>query len=219
MSLKKNFLYNLTLTISQFIFPIVTFPYASRILGVNGVGVTSFVESFSRYFLIFAVMGIPIHGMREISKNKENKIITNKIFVEIFSIQFFTTILCTLIYFCSLFFLKDFNLNWKLYLMGGFLILSNIFSLEWVFQGLEDFKYITIRTVILRFLTIILLFLLVKNEDDYTSSGRKIFSSDFFFVFTLKTSDFIYTFNKIMLSFKVIYLYIYYCKSVIYVSI
>lgn len=168
MGLKKNFLYNSVLTLSQFIFPIITFPYAARILGAEGIGITSFIESFSRYFLLFAVAGIPIHGMREIAKSKASKEIVERTFIEIYSIQFYLSIIATAVYFISLIFLKDFEKFKLLYLMGGFLIISNIFSLEWVFQGLEDFKFIALRTVFIRVLTIVLLFLLVKTHSDYS---------------------------------------------------
>ena len=105
--------------------------------------------------------------MREIARNRTQAEVLNKTFIEIYSIQFYLSIIATALYFISLFFVKDFE-NYKfLYLMGAFLIFSNIFSFEWVFQGFEDFKYITIRTVFIRVFTIILLFLLVKTRDDY----------------------------------------------------
>lgn len=167
MSLKRNFLYNSILTLSQFIFPVITFPYAARVLGVEGIGITSFIESLSRYFLLFAIVGIPIHGMREIARNRTQGEALHNTFMEIYSIQFYLSIIATALYFVSFFFVKDFE-NYKfLYLMGGFLIFSNIFSFEWVFQGFEDFKYITIRTVFIRIFSIILLFMFVKTRDDY----------------------------------------------------
>ena len=145
MSLKRNFLYNSILTLSQFIFPVITFPYAARVLGVEGIGITSFIESLCRYFLLFAIAGIPIHGMREIARNRTQSEVLNKTFIEIYSIQFYLSIIATALYFICLFFVKNFE-NYKfLYLMGGFLIFSNIFSFEWVFQGFEDFKFITIK--------------------------------------------------------------------------
>lgn len=167
MSIKKNFLYNSALTVSQFIFPVITFPYAARVLGAEGIGITGFIESFSRYFLLFAVAGIPIHGLREIARNRSDPGIVERTFTEIYSIQFYLSVIATIVYFLSVIFIKDTERYELLYLMGGFLILSNIFSLEWVFQGFEDFKFITIRTVIIRALSIVLLFLLVKTPGDF----------------------------------------------------
>jgi len=137
------------------------------VLGVEGIGITGFIESFSRYFLLFAVAGIPIYGMREIARRRDDTTSVNRAFTEIFSIQFYLSIIATVIYLVSLLFLKDFDEFRVLYFMGGFLIFSNIFSLEWVFQGLEDFKFITLRTIFIRALTILLLFLIVKTREDY----------------------------------------------------
>jgi O-antigen/teichoic acid export membrane protein len=166
MSISRNYVYNLILNISQFLFSIITFPYVSRVLGITAIGITSYIETLSRYILIFAVLGIPIYGTRQLAKKKYNKLEANIVFVEIFSFQFFTSIFSTLIYFLILFYLNDFILYWKLYVMGGFLVLSNIISIEWMFQGLEEFKYIAVRTLLIRFISIILLFFFVKNKND-----------------------------------------------------
>ena len=62
MNFKRNFLYNSILTLSQFIFPVITFPYAARVLGVEGIGITSFIESLCRYFLLFALLAFQYMG-------------------------------------------------------------------------------------------------------------------------------------------------------------
>ena len=72
MSIKKNFVYNSILTISNYTFPLLVFPYVSRILGVGKIGIVGFIDSVTNYFLIFAMMGINILGVRECAKYKNN---------------------------------------------------------------------------------------------------------------------------------------------------
>ena len=72
-SIKKNFLYSSILTTANYIFPFLTYPYVSRVLGVNNIGICNFVDSVVNYFILFSMMGINIVGIREIAKVKNDK--------------------------------------------------------------------------------------------------------------------------------------------------
>ena len=96
--LKKNLFYNALLSISQFIFPLITFPYSSRILGPSGIGSVNFIDSFTQYFLLFSALGIPVYGVREISKRKSHPADLAKLFNEILFIHLVSTILFSVIY-------------------------------------------------------------------------------------------------------------------------
>jgi O-antigen/teichoic acid export membrane protein len=165
--MKKNFIYNFLLTGSNLLFPLLTFPYLSRILGANGLGICNFIISYGQNYIIIAALGIPVYGIREIAKVGDDKSLRSKLFFEILSIHFFTTCLLLVIYFVSIFLYADLRQYKELALLGGSLILFNVFSLEWLFTGVNDFKYITIRSVIIRALSVIAIFLLVKKSNDF----------------------------------------------------
>jgi O-antigen/teichoic acid export membrane protein len=116
--------------------------------------------------MLFAALGIPIYGIREISKTTNSFKIRSKVFSEIISIHFITSIFCILIYLFIITFFDRFHQNSTIYLFGAFYIFINTFSIEWFFNGLSEFKYIAIRSVLIRFFFLIGLFLLVKKSSD-----------------------------------------------------
>lgn len=166
MSLKKDFLYNLLLTASQMLFPVITFPYASRILGAEGIGLTGFVESYCQYFILLAGLGLPVYGVREIAKVKVDPAAISALFIRLVTLHFLFTLAALIIYFLTFLLITDLRMNSDLFLLGSLLILMNVLSVEWLFQGLARFKYITLRTITIRLITLALLFILVRDRGD-----------------------------------------------------
>lgn len=191
MKTANNFFFNLIQSISSVLFPLVTFPYASRILGPEGIGLTNFAENFCRYFMLFAALGIPIYGVREISKVSNSFQLRSKVFSEIISIHFVASCLNVFVYLFIIFSFQKFENYLGIYLLGAFYIFINTFSVEWLFNGLSEFKFIALRSVIIRFLFVIGLFVLVRK------------SSDVFWYFSLNV---LVLFINNMIS-------LYYCKS------
>lgn len=164
--LKKNIFFNLLLSISQILFPLITFPYSSRILGPSGIGSIVFVDSITQMFLLFSALGIPIYGVREISRLKNNKIALSNLFSELVTIHICCTLLFVIFYVSSALFIPKLSSHFSLVLIGVGILLFNVFSLEWFFQGMENFSYITKRTLLVRVLFIILLFCFVNKKTD-----------------------------------------------------
>lgn len=98
-SIKKNFLYNATLNVVNVLFPIITIPYVSRILGVEQIGVFSFVVTIVSYFSLFAALGMPLYGTREIAKVMGDNLKLNKLFNELFSINVISSIFFTVVFY------------------------------------------------------------------------------------------------------------------------
>ncbi len=165
--MKKNFFYNLLLTGSNLLLPLLTFPYLSRILGADGLGICNFITSYGQNYTIIAALGIPIYGIREIAKVGNDREKRSKLFFELLSIHLLFTCFLLIVYVGSIFLYADLKDYKDLALLGGFLILFNVFSIEWLFTGVNDFKYITIRSVLIRGLSVIAILLLVKNKDDF----------------------------------------------------
>lgn len=167
MSLKKNFIYTSLLTVSSFLFPLLTYPYISRVLGVTNIGICNFVDSIINYYLLFSMMGIALIGIREIANNKENKDELNKTFSSLFFLNSISTLLVLTILILSIILVPTFWEYKELMLIGAFKLIFNLFLIEWFFRGIEKFKYITIVTLLLKTLYVILVFLYVKKESDY----------------------------------------------------
>lgn len=166
-SLKANFVYKSILTVSNYLIAFITFPYISRILGVEKVGLVNYIDNTINYFLLFATMGINILGVREIAKTGSNPDNRDKVFSNVLGINtLFTTI--TLISYCTIISaIPQFSENSALLYSGCAKILFTNFLIEWFYTGIENFRYITIRSVLIKTIYVISIFLLIKESDDY----------------------------------------------------
>lgn len=164
-SIKKNFFYNIILSVTQVLFPLITFSYVARVIEPVGIGTVSFVESICRYAILIAALGIPVYGVREVAKLKDDKEKLSKLCSELLIIHFVATLFISLIYIITVFSIAKLNNNLDYYLLGLMMVFSNIFIMEWYFQGIGDFKFITLRTLIVRIITTISVFFLVTNAN------------------------------------------------------
>ena len=167
MSTKKNFIYNALLGLTNILVPIVTFPYASRILGPEGIGITSFAISLSTTFIVLGSLGIPIYGIREIAKTRHNKALLSKTFSELFSIHLFWSLLVVLAFALWLYISKTYEDEMALKYLSFVHIISSVGLINWFYQGIEKYQFISILNFISKILTIVLLFVLVKKPEDY----------------------------------------------------
>ncbi|SKB48767.1 Membrane protein involved in the export of O-antigen and teichoic acid [Parapedobacter luteus] len=165
-TIKKNALYNIVLSASQVLFPVIVFPYVSRVLGPKGMGSIGFVESFTQYFILLAALGIPIYGVREIAKVRSNERDRSAIFSELLCIHLLSTLVISLIFIGLFLFTPQLSEYRTLFWVGLGVLVGQVFLIEWLFQGLEAFKYITWRSLLIRTMSIVLIFLLVKDESD-----------------------------------------------------
>lgn len=170
-SLKKNFIYNLTLNLLNILFPLITSPYVSRILGATSLGKVNFATSVAAWFMTIASFGIPIYGIREISKVRDDKDKLSSTFTELLIIQCFFTIIVVLIYSMVAFLVPIFKNEIILFGIYGLYLLLNIFSLDWFYQGIEQYGYITARSTFVKLLSLILIFVTIHTKSDYLIYG------------------------------------------------
>ena len=173
-SLKKNSFYSFLNAFSTLIFPLITFPYASRILHPEGIGQVNFAVSIEGYFSMLAGLGIAAYATREAAKIRDNKKELSKFCKEMLIINFISMIISYSILTGCLFFINKLH-NYKiLILVRSTNIFFTTIGLEWLYRAEEDFKYITLRSLIFKFSGLAFLFLFVKNENDtiaYTIFG------------------------------------------------
>ncbi|WP_373212132.1 flippase [Ruminococcus sp. 5_1_39BFAA] len=165
-SLKVNSAINIIKTILSIIFPLITFPYASRVLGVNGIGKVDYANSVANYFVLFAELGITTYTIREGAKIRDNKEKLNQLCSEIVIISSISTVIAYMgLVLCS--FLPVFNGYQELLLLFGTTMLFNLIGINWIFNIFEDYIYITVRTFAFQLLALIALFVFVRTKTDY----------------------------------------------------
>jgi O-antigen/teichoic acid export membrane protein len=167
MELKKNVIYSSVLTSSNYIFQFITYPYVARILGVTNIGICNYIQCIVQYYIIFSMLGITTLGVREIAKCNGNKKRLNLVFSQLFSINFGLTMVVLVVYIIMVQIVPQFAPYRKLLYIGASQILFNLFTVEWLFRGIENFKYITIRTLVIRSIYVASIFLFIHNEEDY----------------------------------------------------
>ena len=166
-SLGLNAFLNGLKSVLNMIFPLITFPYVSRVLSVNGIGIYNFSNTYISYFGLIAGLGIATYAVREGAKYRENKEEINKFVSQIFSLNMIATIVSYLLLVASLMIFKNLHNYVSCILIFSLQILFTTLGTEWIYTIYEDYAYITIRSIIFKFISIILLFLLVRRPEDY----------------------------------------------------
>lgn len=170
-SIKVNYIMNIILTMSSFIFPLVVFPYMTRILQPTGIGKVSFASSLISYFGIFAQLGVPTYGIRECAKVRDNKEELSQLVFELLGVNVITCLITYVLFIISIFMILRLQQEKFLYAIMSVSLILNTFGMEWLYRALEEYSYITIRSVIFKCVAIILMFFLVKSESDYIIYG------------------------------------------------
>jgi O-antigen/teichoic acid export membrane protein len=165
--MKKNYFFNLLLSVSNILFPIISFPYVSKTIGPYGVGQVQFIASYAQYFGLIAALGIPVYGIREVAKQKHSREKLNHVFSELSIIYFFTSVILTLVYIGTLLWVPQLSHNRDLYLWSALLVLLSFTSIDWFYEGLENFSTVAIRSMLIRILSLVLMFVLIKSPGDY----------------------------------------------------
>ncbi|MCI5792182.1 MAG: oligosaccharide flippase family protein [Lachnospiraceae bacterium] len=166
-SLFKNSIFNIIYTLSNIIFPFLTSIYVSRILLPYGVGKVAVAQNLASYFVAIAAFGLPAYGVREFAKVREKKEEKNKVFTELFLINIISTTVAVIIYIAIVMLNNGFNGEWKLYIICSLSIFFNYINIDWIYKGLEEYGYITVRSLIVKVISFAALLVFVKTKDDY----------------------------------------------------
>lgn len=170
-NLKVNFIMNAFLTMSSFIFPLITFPYISRILGPSGTGLVSFATSIVTYFALFAQLGIPTYGIRAVARVRDDKVLLSKTVQEIFIINILMSVCVYIFFFIALELVPQMYASRNLFLIISSTIIFNAIGMDWLYKGLEKYTYITFVSILFKFIALILMFLCVHQKSDYVVYG------------------------------------------------
>lgn len=165
--LKRNFVWNSLLVISGYLFPLLTFPYITRVLGAENLGMANFAMSVVDYAILFSSLGLATIGYRYIPQCNDDKEKRNDVFSHLVTIHILMTLAILVVYTLCIFFIPKLSADKPLYFFGATKVIFNVFLVEWLFQGMQDFRYITLRTILVRTLYVIGVFVFVRNKNDY----------------------------------------------------
>lgn len=166
-SIGKNALYNTIKSISSIIFPFITFPYITRVLLTDNVGKINFGNSVISYFSLIASLGISTYAIRECSKCRDDKDKMAKVANEIFSLNLITTLISYALLLITIFSFSAFENYRTLIIIQSLTIMFATLGTDWVNNVMEDFGYITFRTLIFQVVSLVLMFVFVRQPDDY----------------------------------------------------
>lgn len=170
-SLKFNALMNMILTSSSVIFPLITVPYISRTLSPAGMGAVSFAQSIITYFSLVAMLGISTYGVRACAQVRDDETELARVIQELLVILAVSTTFVFAIYLGALLIVPRFSEDRPLFLIFGIALWLASFGVEWFYQAIEQYGYITIRSIAVKFIGLILMFIFVHNTDDYCVYG------------------------------------------------
>ncbi|MFM7359158.1 MAG: flippase [Sediminibacterium sp.] len=162
----KNFLYTVLLSLVNLLFPLLSFPYASRMLGPEGIGSVQMALSMGQYFALFAALGIPIYGITEIARHRDNPDQLSRSFSELSLIFAGASLLLTIVYLVVVSCIPFFHQHYNLFLLSGTLVLLSFSYTDWFFSGLESYKSIALRSVVIKIISLILLIVFVQSNSD-----------------------------------------------------
>ncbi|AOY53017.1 flippase [Clostridium perfringens] len=165
-SISKNIIFKFLLNIFNVVVPIIIGPYVLRVLGPDLMGTINFSQTIYGYFFIFAGFGVYQYGLREISRVRDDKKKLSQVYTSLFTLTFITNILTTIGYVLFVQFNYSGTEIYVACMILTFNLLANIFYTEWVNEGLENYDFITIKTIIIRIVYVVFLFILVRSAND-----------------------------------------------------
>lgn len=166
-SLSINAVFSIALQFSAMLFPIIVTPYISKVLDIGDIGKINFSTSVVNLFLILTIFGTVTYGAKEVAKRKSNEHELNNFISEMLVIKLITSISSILIYLALIMAIPKFRADIVLYLIQGLYLFFGLFSFDWYFHGTEDFKFIAIRSMIVKVVSFASIFLFVKTKSDF----------------------------------------------------
>ncbi len=165
-SLKLNMLLNAIKGLMSIIFPLITFPYVSKVLGVENIGRYNFANSIIGYFVLIAGLGISSYAIREGTRIRDKSTDLETFGGEMLSINIYSTIVSYILFFVLLALIPKFQNYRYLLLLFSLQIAFKTIGVEWLYSIYEDYMYITVRSIAFQLVSIVLMFVFVRTEND-----------------------------------------------------
>lgn len=170
-SVKFNVVMNMILTSSSFLFPLITVPYVSRVLGPSGTGIVAWAQTFISYFSLVALLGMNVYGVRECAKVRDDRAKLTQTARELVTILLISTTIVYAVFIVSIFLIPKTRENIPLMMVFSIAIWLASCGMEWFYQAIEQYGYITVRNIALKLVGLILMFVFVHRPSDYIVYG------------------------------------------------
>ncbi len=200
-SINRNLILYGIKTGMSLLFPLITFPYVSRILSPTGIGMANYSNSIVTYFILFAGLGVSAYAIREGAPIREDKAKFSILANELLSLNLLTTFAAYILLFLMLLCVPQFQAYQLAIAIYSITILFKTIGVEWIFNIYEDYTYITIRSIVFQFISLILMLLFVKQQSDvyiyililvFSNVGSSILN----YIYARRYWKFKFTFNK-----------------------
>lgn len=162
-SIKLNYVYNLIFQLLAIAIPLITMPYVSRVLLPDGVGAYSYADSIVYYFVLFAILGTNIYGQREISYVQHNRSERTHIFWNIVALRGISSLVMLVLFLVFALFQDEYKI---LYIVLSLNVVNVACDITWLLQGMEEFKTITIRNIVVKLAFTAYIFIVIKQPED-----------------------------------------------------
>lgn len=165
-SIRSNIVLNTVNTITSVLFPVITFPYAARVLLPEGIGTISFLNSIVSYIVLLSSLGIPLYAVKKIAEVRDNEVLRNRTMLEILILNSALCVGGYIIVGLLAWLVPEIHAQSKIFFALSLSILFTTIGVDWFYQAIEDFKYITVRAIIVRSIAAVCLFIFVRTPDD-----------------------------------------------------
>lgn len=162
-SVSRNYIWNTINQVFILLVPLIVTPYLSRVLGADGIGIYSYVNSIASYFIITAILGTTLYGQRSIACVRNNKEECSRTFWEIQIFRMLASTICLAFFFVMISFVKE---NILIYLILSINIVNVIFDISWFYCGIEDFKKIAVRNFVVKTCHMLFIFIFINEPSD-----------------------------------------------------
>lgn len=163
-SLKWNYVFNLANKLTSLVIPLIVTPYITRVFSSDRLGIYTYTNTVASYFVTFTLMGISMYGSKQISLKRHDDIASNDEYATLLTVQLLNTALAMLAYFLYVTFFVSSNQD--IYWIQMLYVISAGFDMTWFLSGLERFREIAMRNVIVNLLSAVLIFIFVHTEVD-----------------------------------------------------
>lgn len=162
-SVGRNYIWNTVNQVFILLVPLIVTPYLSRVLGADGIGIYSYVNSIASYFIITAILGTTLYGQRSIACVRNNREDCSRAFWEIQIFRMLASTICLAFFFVMVSFVKE---NILIYFILSINIVNVIFDISWFYYGIEDFKKIAVRNFVVKICHMIFIFVFINDSSD-----------------------------------------------------
>lgn len=170
-SIKENTFFNFLLTFSTVLFPVISMPYISKVLNISDIGLINKGTAFSTLFTNLFSFGIAGYASRQVARLRNDKNELNKVFSSVLITHIILTVLGLFFYFGYTHIFVTEKKTKNVFLLFSLLFAVQPFAIEWLYSGLEEFKYISIRSISVKLLMLVSLFIFVHEENDFLVYG------------------------------------------------